>query len=331
MGKKILFIFSVVILLIINIRYNDTTLGLVENIDSDVVLSIDTYNSERKPARIYFSRVPDKVIVTRLNTAETLLALGVEDKIKAINMQNTDWDKKYDSEYEAKGKALAYLTYRDLTREEAIMMTPDFMVGWASLFDDKRFGTTEFWNKRHVPTYIQATSNLVKPYATVEDECQFIEDMGRIFHVETKARMLINKIHIDIANIQEKVKNYEHPKVMVIEFSGDSISTYGEEWLVGDLVKQAKGHLLCSTGHLSYEDLVILNPDVIFIVYFNNDREYMVDKLIKNSAFKSLDAVKNRRYYPIRLDYMYATGVRTAKGIDIIAKGLYPQLSKIEK
>ena len=153
----------------------------------------------------------------------------------------------------------------------------------------------------------------------------------RIFHVETRARMLINKIHIDIANIQDKIKTYEQPKVIVLEFSGNSIDTYGEEWLVGDLVKQAKGQLLCSTGHLSYEDLIILNPDVIFIVYFNDDREYMVDKLIKNSAFKSLDAVKNRRYYPIRLDYMYATGARTAKGIDIIARGLYPQLSKIEK
>ena len=331
MGKKILFIFGFAILLLVNVNQNNTTLDPIDNVESNVVLSVDTYNSERKSTKIYFSKVPDRVIVTRLNTAETLLALGVEDKIKAINMQNTDWNKRYQTEYERQGEALSYLTYRDLTREEAIMMNPDFIIGWASLFSDKRFGTTEFWNKRHVPTYIQATSNLVKPYATVEDECQFIEDMGRIFHVETRARMLINKIHIDIANIQDKIKTYEQPKVVVLEFSGNSIDTYGEEWLVGDLVKQAKGHLLCSTGHLSYEDLIILNPDVIFIVYFNDDREYMVDKLIKNPAFKSLDAVKNRRYYPIRLDYMYATGVRTAKGIDIIAKGLYPQLSKVEK
>ena len=53
-----------------------------------------------------------------------------------------------------------------------------------------------------------------------------------------------------------------------------------------------------------------------------------LDKLLKDESFKSLDAVKNGRVVPLMLGDMYASGVRTANGIETISQGLYPSLNK---
>ena len=78
-----------------------------------------------------------------------------------------------------------------------------------------------------------------------------------------------------------------------------------------------------------------LNPDVIYVVYMpysGDDPEQVkqdaLDKLLKDKAFSSLDAVKNKRVVPIMLGDMYASGVRTINGIETISAGLYPDLNK---
>lgn len=152
----------------------------------------------------FFSKIPERVIINRLNGAETLMALGAADRIIAVNMQNTDWGKPYDDRYMEQGKALEKITYRNLTKEEAVLLNPDCIIGWYSTFTDKRLGTTDFWNARQVATYIQATSNMVKPGAGVEDECRFITDMGLIFHAESQAKLLTDEIWKEIEDVQEK-------------------------------------------------------------------------------------------------------------------------------
>lgn len=308
------------------ISYKDTTskdnISIKKN--SLNVATVQTYDSSKKLVTMPFSKVPEKVIINRINGAETLMALGVENRIIAINMQNTDWGKPYDDRYIDKGKDLEKITYRDLTKEEAILLNPDCIIGWYSTFMDKRLGTTGFWNSRQVSTYIQSTSNMVKPQAGVRDECKFIEDMGLIFHSEEKAKILIDAIWEKIRYIQEKTKESYHPVVMVIEFSGNGLITYGYEWLVGDMIRQLGGSIPCKSGQISYEELIEINPDVIFVVYFNSDLESVMSQYFSNPAFASLRATQNLRVVPLRLDYMYTTGVRTINGLKMLAKGMYP-------
>ena len=86
---------------------------------------------------------------------------------------------------------------------------------------------------------------------------------------------------------------------------------------------------------LGKEDIVSLNPDVIYVVYMpysGDDPEQVkqdaLNKLLEDKAFSSLDAVKNKRIVPIMLGDMYASGVRTINGIETISQGLYPDLNK---
>ena len=310
MGKKSgLFLLCGAVLLFclyaVRISYPADTSGSLE---VQAVTEVRTYDSLKKPVTVSFSKIPERVIINRLNGAETLMALGAADRIIAVNMQNTDWGKPYDDRYMEQGKALEKITYRNLTKEEAVLLNPDCIIGWYS-------------------TFIQATSNMVKPGAGVEDECRFITDMGLIFHAESQAKLLTDEIWKEIEDVQEKTRHSHHPSVMVVEFSGGGLDVYGYEWLVGDMVRRLGGFIPCENGYISYEELIRLDPDVIFVVYFNHDLKTMMEQLTQNPAFSSLKAVRGKRAYPLRLDYMYTTAVRTINGLRVLSSGMYPDLA----
>ena len=92
------------------------------------------------------------------------------------------------------------------------------------------------------------------------------------------------------------------------------------------MISQLGGRLPWKSDRLDYESLLVLNPDVIFVVYFNGDDTLNVNKLLTDPRFNSLDALENHRVYPLRLDYMYTTAGRTVEGLEILKNGMYPEL-----
>ena len=92
--RGLLFLLSVVAIVIFATqsysRNNDST-SYVQTSDAKMV---QTYNSERQPVMVSIERIPERVIANRINCEETLIALGVENRIVAVNMQNTDWQKE---------------------------------------------------------------------------------------------------------------------------------------------------------------------------------------------------------------------------------------------
>ena len=54
-----------------------------ENNDSHYPVTITTYNYLKEPVEITFDKAPERVVAIYQNSIETLLALGLEDKIVA--------------------------------------------------------------------------------------------------------------------------------------------------------------------------------------------------------------------------------------------------------
>ena len=163
-----------------------------------------------------------------------------------------------------------------------------------------------------------------------------ILNLGKIFNIEDKAQEIVDNMQTKIDAALEASKNQKSQNVLIVEFLGNDISNYGENSLGGDMVKSLGGNLVAkSQSKLGKEDIVSLNPDVIYVVYMpysGDDPEQVkqdaLNKLLEDKAFSSLDAVKNKRIVPIMLGDMYASGVRTINGIETISQGLYPDLNK---
>lgn len=292
--------------------------------DSYYPVTITTHNSKKEEIQVTIKEKPKKVLAVYQDSIETMLALGLEDNIVAA----AGLDHKVKDEYKEAFSKVKYLDEFTPSKENTLMLQPDLILGWYSLFTDKNLGDVSFWQDKGINTYMALNSGAVEP-KTIKNECEDILNIGKIFNVEDKAKKIVDNINNRVDEVVQSEKGKKQQTTLIIEFYDDKISGYGKSTLGGDMVNKLGAKLLNEEGNaLSKEDLINLNPDSIFVVYMNRENDEMSkqtkDLVMKDSALQSLNAVKNDRVYPIELGQMYCSGVRTIDGIETFANGLYP-------
>ena len=294
-------------------------------------LAVEILNSHGEKERQVFYSPPKRVAAVWQNSIETLLALGVEDRIIAgMGVP----DRKYiREEYQAGYEAIPYKSLENLDPETIMMMRPDFIAGWSSTFTDKVLRSTEFWNERGVHTYISQNSAPANRNRTIENEYADILNLGKIFDREEKAESLVKEMKDEISRAAgQATLTGKHPRVLIIEFMGSDISVYGEETLAGDILRRMNGELLASgQQQISKEQIIEMDPDAIFVILIEGDYDHpkqKLDMLYYEQALRDVRCIREKRVYPLPLYSVYSSGIRTLDGIRYIGKGLYPDLYK---
>jgi len=289
-------------------------------------ISYTSYNYAKEPVEVTIEKEPERIVAVYQNSIETLLALGLEDKIVAA----AGLDHKVKAEYQAAFEKVKYLDAWQPTKETVIMEEPDFILSWHSYFSDKRIGDVDYYHDRNIGTYMALNSGPVSP-RTLKNECDDILTLGKIFNVNDKAISLVDQINDRVKEVASTAQENESKSVLIIEFSGDTIWSYGATSLGGDMVIQLGADLLNPEGKdLGIEDVLAFDPDSIFVVYYNGgdktDEEaenQAMAGLLDNPKFASLQAIANDKVFAIPLGEMYASGIRTIDGIERFAKGIY--------
>lgn len=237
-------------------------------------LAVETLNSHGEKERQVFYSPPKRVVAVWQNSIETLLALGVGDRIIA-GMGVPD-GKYIREEYRADYEAIPYKSLENLDTETIMMMRPDFIAGWSSTFTDKVLRSTEFWNERGVHTYISQNSDPANRNRTIENEYDDILNMGKIFDREEKAESLVKEMKDEISRAAgQATLTGKHPRGLIIEFMGSDISVYGEETLAGDILRRMNGELLASgQQQISKEQIIEMDPDAIFVILIEGDYDH---------------------------------------------------------
>lgn len=287
-------------------------------------VTITTYNYAKQPVKVTFKKSPEKVVAVYQNSIETLLALGLQDKIIAA----AGLDHEVKDEYKSAFSKVKY--YEKVpSKEEVIGLQPDFILSWYSLFGEKKLGDVGFWHERAINTYIAQNSGVISPN-TLQNEYDDILNIGKIFDVEDKANEIVTTMKKEIEKVKVFVKGKETVKAVILEVEKDGVyRIYGQDSIGGDIATQVGANLVAkSNGKIGNEDLIKLNPDVIFTVYFGKaiDKESAVKRIVDNPGLSSISAIKSKRIHPIMLSEVYASGIRTLDGIKTISKGLYPEL-----
>lgn len=96
------------------------------------------------------------------------------------------------------------------------------------------------------------------------------------------------------------------------------------------MVEQLGGYMPAGERRIGCEELISYNPDVLFVVYFNEEQHLQIIEMFRHAEFSSLKSVKNQRVYPIPFDHMYTPAIKTIYGLRMIRDGLYPDLAKKE-
>ena len=289
-------------------------------------VTITTYDYEGNEIETTYEKAPEKVLCVYQGTIETMIALGLEDHVTA----SYGLDNPVKAEWEA---GLAKMNYNEDVfapdKETVLMMGPDMIFSWGSLFSEKNLGNQPEWITNGTNTYI-STNTRRGGSRVLENEYADLINIGKIFNVEDKARAIVDEMKNEIAGVLEQAKGQDAPRVAVIEFLGEDISNYGASSLGGDMVTQLGGELVePEASSVGKEDLLGLDPDVIFVVYMARTEgveEEMRSKVVDDPAFAELSAVKNGRVCTIMLGDMYASPVRSIDGIRTFAAGMYPEL-----
>lgn len=287
---------------------------------------ITTYNYEKKPVEQTFDKVPEKVVAVYQSPIEIMLALGLEDKMVASSQLDTDVKPEFKEAFE---KVKYYK--QAPSKEEVLSLDPDFIFSWYSYFAPDKLGDVNFWMDRGTNTYMAQNSGVKTPN-TLENEYEDILNIGKIFKVEDKAQKMVDDMKKEIEKSIKFAEGKEKVKAVIFEVNKDGqYRIYGADSIGGDMAQQVGAELVADkNGNITKEELVKLNPDVIFSVYYGEsiEEKQALTSITENDALQSMDAVKNNRVYPMVLSNVYSTGIRTLDGIQAISKGLYPDLYK---
>lgn len=295
-------------------------------------VTITTYNYNGDEVKTTYNKAPEKVLAVYQGSIETMIALGLEDRVAA----SYGLDNEVKPEWKT---GFAKMKYHESPfapdKETVTVLNPDMILSWGSIFSDKNLGDVDGWISKGTNTYINTNtrknSESAKHNRTLENEYTDITNLGKIFNVEDKANQLVDQMKAEITKTVEANKGKPPVSVMVVEPIEGTITNYGADSLAGDMVTQLGGKLAKPDANkVGKEDIVAANPDVIFVVYMayaGDNPETVKAKqlaLIKDDpALASLKAVKNNRVNLVMLGDMYAAGPRTMDGIKTFATGMY--------
>ena len=302
-----------------------------DSADADKTADAEGTKTEYPLTITTYEKAPEKVLAVYQGSIETMLKLGLEDRLVAT----AGLDNEVPDDLKEAFSKTNYLDEFTPSLETVTMLEPDMILSWSSLFSDKNLGNVTDWIDKGCNTYYN-TNTRPDGDRTLENEFTDILNLGKIFDVQDKAQAIVDdaKAVIDktltaTADVEEK------PSVMVLEPLGEDITNYGAKSLGGDMVTQLGATLANpDASTVGKEDIIAANPDVIFVVYMpyaGDDPETVKNDQLAviqdDEALQSLDAVKNGRVYPIMLSEMYASATRTQDGIETFAKGLYPDVN----
>lgn len=293
-------------------------------------LTITTYDYEGNEIETTYEKAPEKVLAVYQGSIETMLALGLEDRIVAT----AGLDNEVPEEMKAAFSKTNYLDEFTPSLETVTMLEPDMILSWGSIFADDRLGNVTDWTDKGCNTYIN--SNTRKGGArTLENEYNDILNLGKIFDVQDKAEAIVDEMKTVVEQVTSAAADGEKTSALILEPLGDNITNYGASSLGGDMLTALGGELANpDASTVGKEDIVSANPDVIFVVYMpyaGDDPETVKNSqlavITEDEALQSLNAVKNGTVYPIMLSEMYASATRTQDGIETLAEGLYPDIA----
>lgn len=277
-----------------------------------------------------FTQHPQRIVALWQNSIETLIALGAGDKIiAAAGVYN---EKHLNPEYLEAYKRIPVRQTQIFSQENVLLMHPDFVAGWLFDFTGKgrSIGTSSFWEERNVNVYMNLMNGAeFKAQHTIDDELQYITDLGKIVGNEARAASLAAGINNKILRYRQQLATKKRLKVLVVSNFGKTITIYTPRTLAGDILTKLRADVIGKqqeavgeNEYISYEEILTGQPDVIFLQCSPENENMLLKSVYSNPALQNVKCIKNQQVYCIPFYTIRSPGIRINDAIDIFAKGL---------
>lgn len=267
---------------------------------------------------ITVTKAPKRAVTLAQFMTETLLALGLEDRMIGTALLNEEILPEYREAY-SKIPELQMGEGHSISKESFIATDPDFVTGWEQSITEEATGSLDELEERGIVPFI---SSGLAPDATIESVYSDFILLGNIFEVPERAKSIVDKMKKEVATITEKTKNIKSKPRVLIYDSGEGEAFVGGSGLPNDLISLAGGdNIFKDLGQdyttVSFESIAEKNPEIIVVTeYYSGITGDEKIKFLKNHpGLKDIDAIKNDRIYKIGLIDL-APGIRNSKSVE---------------
>ena len=254
---------------------------------------------------IIVTKSPEKAVTLAQFMTETLLALGLEDKMTGTALLNEEILPEYKKAYE-KIPELEMGEGHSISKESFVATEADFVSGWEQSITEEATGSLEELEARGIVPFV---SSGLAPDATIESVYNDFILLGKIFEVSERAEKVVAKMKDEVKNIADETKDIkDRPRVLIYD-SGEGEAFVGGSGLPNNLIELAGGENIYKDlgqdyATVSFEDIVQKNPEIIVVTEYYSG--ITGDEKIK--------FLKNNRIYKIGLIDL-APGIRNSKAV----------------
>ncbi|MGL4340758.1 MAG: putative F420-0 ABC transporter substrate-binding protein [Rhodoglobus sp.] len=269
---------------------------------------------------VVFETAPERVITIKSSTTETLLALGLGERIVGTAFQ----DGPVPEAWAAEAASIPSISETVPSEEAVLDKKPDLIyAGWESAFSADGVGERSELSDLGVDSYVApaACQSAGKP-AKLDFEQIFgdIEEVAAIFRVDGSALIAAQQETLAaVEPIGDNRSAFWYSSGADTPYAGAGL---GAPQLVLETVglRNIAAEVEATWAPYSWESLVEANPDFIVLVDATwNTAETKIGLLESNPATANLSAVANKRYLRVPFAASEA-GVRTVEAAASIAQ-----------
>ncbi|MDO8144537.1 putative F420-0 ABC transporter substrate-binding protein [Isoptericola sp. 178] len=290
-------------------------------------LTLDNCGTE-----VTFEAAPQRVVTIKSSTAETLLALGLGDRVVGSAFLDGPVPEWLADDVE--GTAVAEPFSDEVPGTEAVLeLEPDLVyAGWESNVAADGAGDRETLSSLGVNSYVAPAACKDPAYMpnplTFDEVFAEITEVGRIFDVNGAADELVAEQQAVLDGVTPDDRG-----LSALWYSSGSDIPYvgagiGAPQMILDAVglDNVAGDVEDTWTSLSWEEIVDADPDVVVLVDATwNSAEDKIARLEENPATSELSAVREERYLVVPFPATEA-GVRNADA----AADLADQLAELD-
>ena len=260
---------------------------------------------------------PTRIISLSPNMTEVLFAVGAGDNVVGVT-------KFADYPEEAtKVDIIGSITEPNI--EKIITMEPDVVIASSV----NKMETIERLKELNVKVAGFSANN-------VDMAIENIKTVSKLTGNEETGQEIVTEMYIKIGEmtnlVEDHLKNNEKKKVFY-EIWNDPLYTAGKNNFIDDLINMAGG---INIGRLAegqwpqynLEKLLLEDPEVYISTPHSADREVSKEKIKNRDQYQSISAIKNDRVYVIDQDILNRASPRLVKGLALMTKAVFPELSE---
>lgn len=257
------------------------------------------------------------IVSMTLTGDELLISLGLRDEMVGVCGDVVD-DIRY-SNIVGKTKGIPRV---EGNLENIVYLKPDIVIAGSWISKDK-------------VNQLEKLGIKVLKYRSVKnfDELKsLLAYFGKELNVEKVSEKKIEKLDFEIEKVKLKSKKIEKPKRVL--FYSDFSMAFGKNTIFDEISKIGNFRNIASEAglngmaNISEEKIVEYNPEVLLLLTHSEKNEKIVDKFLKNRAFKNIDAIKNKRVYSVESKVIMNSSPYMIDSIEEIFKKVYPEMEE---